>query len=337
MTPQRKVRVLVADDSPVVREFIVHTISGSPDLEVVATAASGDEAAELTVRLSPDVITMDLQMPGSDGFAGIARVMAEKPTPILVLSSNREEVKGFRALDLGALDLMEKPVPESMHRFGAELTRRLRLLATVPVIRHLRGLRKPSKPVEVRRVRAELVVIGASLGGPKALAALLGALPADFPVPIAVVQHISGGFTEGFARWLCHESGLDVKAASDGAALAPGRVFIGADDFHLTVERDCVRLVEGPAVSGFKPSATPLFASAARSFGPKACGVILTGMGRDGAEGMRELKRAGALTIAQDEATCAVFGMPHAAIELGAIDRVLPLDRIAPALLQVVR
>lgn len=333
----KRVRVLVADDSPLVCEILAGVLE-APGFEVVGKAASGAEAAALTARLKPDVITMDLQMPGSDGFSGIAEIMAETPTPILVLSADREEIRGFRALSLGALDLLEKPAADTdLAAFGALLRNRLKLLASVPVIRHLRGLRSAKTSHTLHTARIELVAIAASLGGPKALSTLLRGLPLAFPVPIVVVQHMAEGFTEGLARWLAQETRLDVREARPDDRLVPGSVLFAPSGCHLTVAEGAVRLVEGPPLNGFRPSATPLFSSAAEVYGPRACGVILTGMGHDGADGLKQLRLAGGPTMAQDEASCAVFGMPRAAIEAGAVEQVLPLDRIADALLQVVR
>jgi two-component system chemotaxis response regulator CheB len=287
--------------------------------------------------LKPDVITMDLNMPDADGFSGIARIMAETPTPILVLTADRQEVVGFRALSLGALDILEKPAASmDLGEYGQLLRSRLRLLAGVKVIRHLRGLRERRGAERVARGRAELVVIGASLGGPRALATLLRGLTREFPA-IAVVQHIADGFTAGLASWLAQESRLDVREAEDGEPLRPGRVLLAPTGRHLVVGKGLAHLSDAAAVDTFKPSVTPLFLSAARAYGARCCGVILTGMGRDGADGMKALKESGAHTIAQDEASSAVFGMPRAAIELGAIDRVLPLEDIPRALLEVVR
>ncbi len=277
-------------------------------------------------------------MPDADGFSGIARIMAETPTPILVLTANREEAVGFRALSLGALDILEKPqATTDLDEYGRLLRSRLRLLAGVKVIRHVRGLRERVASVPRVAVRPELVVIGASLGGPRALATLLRALPAAFPVPIAIVQHIADGFTEGLASWLATESRLDVHEARDGELLVPGHVVLAPTGCHLLVGDGFVRLSDGPPVDTFQPSVTPLFLSAARAYGRRVCGVILTGMGRDGAEGLKAIKDAGGPTLAQDEATSAVFGMPRAAIELGAVDRVLPLEEIPRALAELTR
>jgi len=331
------VRVLVADDSELFRDVLSRVIAAEPGFEVVATAADGNEAARLARTLRPDVITMDLNMPDADGFSGIARIMAETPTPILVLTVAREEMVGFRALSLGALDILEKPSPASnLDDYGVLLRSRLRLLAGVKVIRHLRGLRNRRAPEARPVARTELVAIGASLGGPRALAALLRALPAGFPAPIVVVQHIADGFTEGLANWLGQESQLEVREARDGDALRPGLALLAPTGRHLVVSKGMAHLSDAPPLDGFRPSVTPLFRSTAETYGSRACGVILTGMGRDGAEGLKALKKAGGHTIAQDEGTSAVFGMPRAAIETGAVDQVLPLDDIARALAELV-
>jgi two-component system, chemotaxis family, protein-glutamate methylesterase/glutaminase len=338
MPPGRAIRVLVADDSELFREVLSSVIAAEPAFEVTAVAADGNAAAMLARTLRPDVITMDLHMPDADGFSGIARIMAETPTPILVLTANREEAVGFRALSLGALDILEKPQASTdLEAYGQLLRSRLRLLAGVKVIRHLRGLRQTRSAPRRLAARAELVVIGASLGGPRALATLLRGLPADFPAPIAIVQHIADGFTEGLAGWLGTEARLEVREARDREALRPGRVVLAPSGRHLVVVEGAVRLSDGPAVDTFKPSVSPLFLSAARAYGSRACGVMLTGMGRDGAEGLKAIRDAGGPTLAQDEATSAVFGMPRAAIELGAVDRVLPIDEIGRVLVELTR
>jgi two-component system chemotaxis response regulator CheB len=335
---ERPIRVLVADDSELFRELLARVVAAEPGFEVAAVAADGNAAAALARALRPDVITMDLNMPDADGFSGIARIMADTPTPILVLTANREEAVGFRALSLGALDLLEKPqATTDLEEYGQLLRSRLRLLAGVKVIRHLRGLRERRLPEPRAAIRAELVVIGASLGGPRALATLLRGLPAQFPAPIAIVQHIADGFTEGLASWLGSEARLEVREARDGEPLRPGRVVLAPTGRHLLVMEGVVRLSDAPPVETFKPSVTPLFLSAARAYSARVCGVLLTGMGRDGADGLRAIKDAGGCTIAQDEATSAVFGMPRAAIELGAVDRVMAIDEIARALVELTR
>ncbi len=335
---EKPIRVLVADDSELFRELLARVIALGPGFEVVATVGDGKAAAELARICKPDVITMDLDMPGVDGYSGIARIMAETPTPILVLTAYREEAVGFRALSLGALDILEKPrATTDLDEYGQLLRSRLRLLAGVKVIRHLRGLRGRAEPTPRAVARTHLVVVGASLGGPRALATMLRGLPADFPVPIAIVQHIADGFTEGLASWLGSESRLVVREARDGEALRAGRVVLAPTGYHLLVGDGVVRLSDAPPVDTFKPSVTPLFLSAAKAYRERACGVILTGMGHDGAEGLRAIKLAGGPTLAQDEGSSAVFGMPRAAIELGAVDRILPIEEIAQVLVELTR
>lgn len=334
----RAVRVLVADDSELFREVLSKVIAAEPGFEVAAVAADGGAAAALARTLRPDVITMDINMPDTDGFSGIARIMADTPTPILVLTASPTEAVGFRALSLGALDILEKPqATTDLDDYGALLRSRLRLLAGVKVIRHLRGLRERPSPGPRLAGRAELVVIGASLGGPRALATLLRGLPAEFPAPIAIVQHIADGFTEGLASWLSSECRLRVCEARHGEPLRAGRVVLAPTGHHLVVSEGVAHLSDAPPVDTFKPSVTPLFLSAARAYGPRCCGVLLTGMGRDGAEGLKGIKERGGLTVAQDEATSVVFGMPRAAIELGAVDRVLPLEEISRLMVELTR
>lgn len=331
------VRVLVVDDSPLFRELLRRMISADPGFDVVGVAGNGQEAAELARTHRPNVITMDLQMPGADGYEGIAEVMATTPTPILVLSGDGSGETSYRAFSLGALDLLEKPSPaEDLERYGARLRTRLKLLAGVRVIRHPRGVRTtPARREPAPRAqRVELVALGASLGGPRALAALLHGLPQSFPAPIVAVQHIADGFTPGLVKWLDGECELEVREAKEGDALLPGRVLFAPGDRHLELRAGTVTLTDSAEVDGFRPSVTRLFQSAAERYGARVLGVILTGMGQDGARGMKALHEKGALTIAQDEASCAVFGMPKAAIDAGAVTRVLPVDEIARALIE---
>jgi two-component system, chemotaxis family, protein-glutamate methylesterase/glutaminase len=342
------VRVLVVDDSEVARRLLASLLGRDPGLEVVGEAASGEEAIRLAQRLRPDVITMDVQMPGMDGLEATRRIMGQDPAPIVVVSGGHDPTdlaQSVRALDAGALAALRKPRGPADPGFAAdaaELVRTVRLMAEVKVFRR-RGLAAPggaggpsgaaangARPAPAPRAAAELVAVGASTGGPAALATILRGLGPDVPVPILVVQHISPGFDAALATWLDETTPLPVRLAADGQPLAPGEVLVAPAGTHLGLSGAArVALRPGPPLAGHRPSATELFASVARVLGPRGVGVILTGMGSDGAAGLLELRRAGGRTLAQDEASCVVPGMPAAAAAAGAVDEVVPLDRLA--------
>ena len=347
-----KLRVLVVDDSPVARSVIRSILEGDPGIEVVGLARNGWEAVQMTARLRPDVITMDVRMPEMDGYEATCQIMAYHPTPILIVTASlsRQDVDfTFRMLEAGALDILEKPAgedPLALRSKAQDLIERVRLLSRVRVITHLRGRRKAGRPLPLTPVPAtpgpapaeapsRLVVIGASTGGPRALQRILSGLPADFPAPILVVQHIAPGFIRGLAEWLAGETRLRVSLARQDDGLTPGRVYIAPEGCHLLPDFRRVHLTETPRTP-LIPSVDVTMRAAAQNFGRRAIGVLLTGMGNDGAEGLLAIRQAGGLTIAQDQATSTIFGMPRAAIELGAAQQVLPLEDIAPALLRAV-
>lgn len=346
----RKVGVLVVDDSPICRQLIIDALKRDPDLEVVGIADTGQQAVDKTLALRPAVITMDVDMPGMDGLEAVERIMGEVPTPILVLTGDPRSQSAaltHRALAVGALALQVKPAldagPEAWN-----LAREVKLLSTVKVIRHLRGSEKrPAQPVG-RAVPTPfesaafssstlgLVTIASSTGGPQVVHKLLAELPADFPAPIAVVQHINAAFADSLAGWLAASSKLKIKVAKDGDALVPGVVLIAPPDRHMVVmQRGRVSLKEGAPVDGHVPSATLLLESAAKAYGRRAAGVILTGMGSDGADGMLAIKQSGGVTIAQSQESCVVFGMPGAAIARAAADHVVHGDAMSQALIKV--
>lgn len=342
------VRVLVVDDSPTYRYLIRSVLESDPEIQVVGEAANGEEALQQVERLDPDLVTMDIRMPKMDGYQAIRHIMAEFPRPVIVLTTTASDIElgtSYRAIESGALMVLRKPhnLPDTDPE-ARRLIDTVKALAEVKVVRrrwhmHERAGRAPTPrprfPAAAKDVR--LVAMGASTGGPPALQVVLQALPADLPVPVTVVQHISQGFVHGLARWLDSTTPLTVQVATQGELLQPGVVYLAPDNYHLLVPQNNVAFLStSPPVDGHRPSVTALFESIAESYGPHAVGVLLTGMGQDGARGLQRMHDAGAHTIAQDEATSVVFGMPKEAIALGAADEVLPLEHIGPRLAQLV-
>ncbi|MGC8781187.1 MAG: chemotaxis-specific protein-glutamate methyltransferase CheB [Anaerolineae bacterium] len=339
------IRVLIVEDSPTLRMLLKTVLESDPEIAVIGMATSGEEGVRQALALKPDLITMDVHLPGMDGFTATRRIMEQQPTPIVIVSSSvdhHEVMTTFNAIQAGALDVLRKPTSIDHPDFAAL---RERLITTVKLMAEVKVIRRYRSPMAARgageRPQAgrpySLVAIGASTGGPAALNAILKELPAGFPLPVLVVQHMTAGFTAGLVSWLQLESRLTVKVAEDGENLRPGTVYVAPDDTHLVVAaRGVVGLSKAPPVSHVRPSATVLFESVARVYGGDAIGVLLTGMGDDGAVGLRAMRERGALTIVQDEATSAVYGMPKAAVELGAAGQVLPLPQIPGAILAAV-
>jgi len=344
-------RVLVAEDSPTARALLVAMLESEPGIRVVGEAASGEAAVREAARLRPDVITMDVHMPGLDGLQATRAIMSQQPTPILIVSALVTADVGLSldATRAGALLVLPKPTSPSgpeFERERAQLVSMVKAMAGVKVVRRWTHGHAPDEPAApplrsspARPAPAEvrLVAIAASTGGPAALRDVLAALPRDFPAPIVVVQHIARGFVGGLVQWLDGETPLAVRVARGGEPATPGDVYIAPDDRHLGVAVDggALRLVvsDEPAVGTFRPSASYLFASAARSVGRGTMAVILTGMGDDGVSGLRDVHRAGGLVVAQDEATSVVYGMPREAVRAGVAHAVVPLPDIAAHLL----
>lgn len=335
-------RVLVVDDSAIAREALSTYLEEDGDLLVVGTAADGDAAIDAVASLRPDVVTMDIQMPGGGGLTAIEQIMARHPVPIVVVSTRvrKDQTLPFEAIRRGALEVAIKPaVPAD----AAALRAAVRRVAGIPVIPHVAALRVARPllvpPLRVSPQAPRIVGIGASAGGPAALDVVLGALPATLPACIAVVQHLPAGFIASFATYLRSRTPLEVVLAEPGAAaeVRGGRVVLAAGDHHLVAATPRLLAASSePPWRGHRPSATMLFGSLARVFGDLAIGVILTGIGDDGAVGLGELRAAGGLTLGQDEQTSAVYGMPSAAHKLGAVTRVLPLSEIAGAIRRAV-
>lgn len=330
------IRVLVAEDSAVTREFLVALLQRAPGFEVVGAARDGAEAVEEAERLRPDVVVMDVHMPRMDGLEATRRIMAAVPTPIVLVSATTrdEAALGFEALKAGAVAVSGKPVgPERPdHETSARaFVDTVRLMSEVKVVRRWprREARAaaPGRAAPERRVR--LVALGASTGGPAALAQILGDLPSDLEAPILIVQHITPGFASGLAEWLAKETRLRVKLPEPDETVRTGAVYLAPDGVQMGIRPDGrIHLAAGPGGDGLCPSASYLFESVAEAYGRWAMGILLTGMGRDGAAGLRRLRMAGGVTVAQDEATSVVFGMPAEAVRLEAAEYLLPPDGI---------
>lgn len=341
----QRTRVLVADDSPTARMLIQSILGGAPDLEVVGTASNGAEAVELVERLRPDVVLMDVHMPVLDGIEATREIMSRAPTPIVIVSAvtQRDVDLSLSATEAGAVLALPKPDSPGSPRFleqSAELVAMVRAMAQVKVVRRWSQERRqePRPPRAVPRGRIEVIAVAASTGGPAALRTVLGALPPGLGAPIVVVQHIARDFTVGFTHWLGGGLPLPVRLAARDEPLLGGVVYIAPDDVHTGVAADgTIRFSHAAPIDGFRPSATFLFRSLAQAYGSGGVGVILTGMGSDGAEGLLALKQAGGYVIGQDEASSVVFGMAQEAWRSGAVDELLPLDRIAARLVELVR
>lgn len=338
-------RILVAEDSPTARALLTEILQSQPGLEVVGSAATGADAVEMTERLRPDLVTMDVQMPQMDGLQATREIMASVPTPIIIVSSTArgDAALSLSATEAGALMVVPKPEGPSSEDFAEQreyLLRMVRAMARVRVVRRWRS-HTPShslKPRARRSTQPRLVAIGASTGGPAALRELLRSMTPRFPVPVVVVQHIAKGFADGLAAWLSTSGGPPVSVAVQGEPLLSGRVYLAPDDKHLQVgSRLTAQLSEAPPVGQFRPSATHLFRSTAAALGAAAVGVILTGMGDDGVAGLRDLHQAGGLVLAQDEASSVIYGMAREAVNAGVVDEVLSLHDLPARLLELTR
>ncbi len=339
------IRVLIADDSPTSRTLIRSIVEGEPDLRLVGEAVNGEEAVEMTNRLRPDVVLMDVHMPILDGIAATRAIMARAPTPIVVVSAvTRDDVDlSLTATQAGALIALPKPDSPSSPRFEQqrrEIVAMVRAMAQVKVVRRWNeeaGARPKTRASNIPR-SVEVVAIAASTGGPAAVREMLGALPRSFPAPLVLVQHIARDFTEGLVHWLAGGSNLPVRLASEYGQMEPGVVYVAPDDHHTGVRRDLrIQLSSAPPIQGFRPSANFLFNSLASSYGDRSVGIILTGMGSDGVSGLLALREAGGYVIGQDERTSVIFGMASEAWRRNAVDELLPLPRIASRLMELVQ
>lgn len=368
MSISERLRVLIVDDSALVRHVLHQMLASEPGIEVIAEASDGNDALQKVALLHPDVITMDVRMPVMDGLETTEQLMAYYPTPILVVTASisRYDIDiTFKMLGAGALDIMEKPrmdTPQAYESARRDLIRRVKLLARVKVVTHLRGRRRTESRIDSLRLPDQvapqpgcsiparrkginqpalvpsfpLVVIGASTGGPGAVRQILMGLPPSFGAAILVVQHIAQGFSAGMVDWLARTSTLPMKLANEGDSLRMGTVLVAPDCCDVLIQQDGLIHLNSEPLLLQRPSIDITMQAAAEVFNVLTIGVLLTGMGRDGAIGMQSIRRAGGYTIAQDEASCTIFGMPRAAIELGCVCAVLPLEGMITALQQQV-
>ncbi|MCE5236824.1 MAG: chemotaxis response regulator protein-glutamate methylesterase [Clostridiaceae bacterium] len=332
--PFKKIRVLVVDDSLFARTLIVNEITKDAAIEVVGTASDPYEAREKVLSLDPDVMTLDVQMPGMNGIEFLKQLMPQHPLPVLVVSSVSGVV--FDALQAGAVDFVTKPAESGeagRAAFVSELIVKLKIASIAKVGQHKNSPQRqePGAPT-LRDTQGHVIALGASTGGTEATAQILSALRDDLP-GIVIVQHMPPVFTRLYAERLNNTTRLAVKEAGDGDVLRPGTALVAPGDFHMTVEKYAggyrVRCQKGEKVSGHCPSVDVLFESVAKAAGKKAMGILLTGMGGDGANGLLQMKKGGAHTVGQNKATCVVYGMPAVAMSLGAVDKELPLNAIA--------
>jgi two-component system, chemotaxis family, protein-glutamate methylesterase/glutaminase len=342
---RNKVRVLVVDDSALMRKLIPQMLASDNSIEVVGTAMDGSFCMKKIEELQPNVVTLDLEMPGMNGIDTLKEIIRRHPLPVIVVSSHSTEGASItlKALALGAFDFVAKPHDAASHMSDAarELITKIKVAAECRVVRPGSPLMAPIHPAKLApaklaKVPARTIAIGISTGGPQALEYLLAQLPADFPGCIVVVQHMPEGFTDMFARRLNDMCALRVKEAQSGDVLQAGRVLVAPGSRHLTVKRlpmgDVAVLNDETPVNGHRPSVDVLFQSLAHEFGRNGIAVLMTGMGDDGAEGLGAVKKAGGVTIAQSEDSCVVFGMPKAAIDRGYATRVVALNVLSSTL-----
>jgi two-component system, chemotaxis family, protein-glutamate methylesterase/glutaminase len=350
MEALRTIRILVVDDSAFMRKAISNILNSSEDMEVVATARDGLDAIKKVADYQPDVITLDIEMPRLEGLQTLGYIMSECPTPVVMLSAYTESggVTTMKALEYGAVDFVCKPsgpISLDLDKVQQELTAKVRTASQVDVRRLSfvdieRLVKGPALPLAAP-TEHQAVVIATSTGGPRALYEIIPNLPADLPAPVLVVQHMSQGFTKSLADRMNEACALNVKEAEDGEEIKVGCVYIAPGNYHMAVAREggreCIRLNQEPPRHSVRPSADVTLETAARVYGPNCLGVVLTGMGHDGAAGAKAVKDAGGRVLVQDEPTSVVFGMPKSAIDLGAADEILPLNEIAGQIVRRVR
>ena len=341
------IKVLIVDNSPVSRFVVRNILERDGDLKIVGEARNGKEALELVSHFNPDILTIDVSQPDMEGLEVTKKIMQENPVPIIAVTNQKDNrlKKAIQIIQAGALTVVEKPDQFMMNEVdaaGKNLIDSIKSLSEVKVVRRWNDnrLQQNAKLIRLGSVKSstEIIGIATSTGGPNALAKLLKQLPADFQIPILIVQHIMKGFTENFVTWLGNVSKRKVKLAEQHELIQKNYVYIAPDDFHLSVNRfNRLVLNSDEPVKGHRPSADYLFLSIARNYANRGMGIILTGMGDDGAEGMKAIKDAGGLTIAQNRDSSVIFGMPNEAISRNAVDKVVSIDKIGEAIFSLTK
>jgi two-component system chemotaxis response regulator CheB len=336
------IRVLIVDDSAVVRQTLEQELGKDPEIEVIGTAPDPYVARDKIVELRPDVVTLDIEMPRMDGLSFLRKLMEHYPLPVIIVSSLSQagSAVALEAIDAGAVEVLAKPgAAYSVGEMGSELRHKIHAASKVRVVASAKPKSAPGKPIGALTCTTDKVVIlGASTGGTQAIESVLRQYPGNAPGTV-IVQHMPAGFTKAFSERLNKLCAVEVKEAEDGDTVVPGRVLVAPGNQHMLIKRSGARYYvevrDGPLVGRHRPSVDVLFNSAARFVGANAIGVILTGMGADGAKGMLAMKEAGAVNIGQDEASSVVYGMPKAAFEAGGVDIVLPLEKIPSEIMRL--
>jgi two-component system, chemotaxis family, protein-glutamate methylesterase/glutaminase len=346
------IKVLIAEDSQVVRDLLTYILSSDPDIQVIGTASNGEEAVKAVGDKKPDVVTMDINMPKMDGFEATRIIMATTPTPIIIVSASwdpKEVQKTFRAMETGALAAVRKPAGVAHPDYkdhAKELIQMVKLMSEVKLVRRQSRVQRREN-IPARLVAGDLiplttdvkvVAMGASTGGPTVIETILSGLPKDFPAPLLIVQHIAPGFVQGFADWLANSCRFPVRIARQHEFTLPGHAYIAPDGVHMGVDAGGRITFEGSEPeNGLRPAVAHLFRSAKDAFGKDIVGVLLTGMGKDGAKELKMMKANGAITIAQDKQSCVVYGMPGEAVNLDAASYVLSPPKIAELLARLLK
>lgn len=335
-----KIRVLVVDDSEVSRKVLKTILEHDPQIEVVGLARNGKDAIEMVSLLKPQVVTMDLRMEGMDGFEAIAEIMHKNPTPILVVTTTNFEAHPyieFESFILGALDIIQKPTLFDPGELGAKIIEKVKELSQITLKKRLSPQLESIALKWEKSLPQYVIAIGSSTGGCRALYEIFSRFPDKIDGAIVVAQHIAAGFVEGLAEWLYRDCKMVVREAGHGDMLKCGEILLAPAEYDMEIEKGCRIKISQSVLPGPKPSINKLFTSAARVYGAKSLGVILTGMGNDGAEGCRAIKEAGGYTIAEAEDDCVVSGMPRAAIESGAINEIVSLQTMTGEILRIIK